>query len=358
MERKLQKLLAAVTPTDRSWFERARARNADLIMPPRALGRLHDLAERLCAIQATLTPDIGERAVLVMAADHGVTAEGVSAFPAEVTPQMVAAFVRGWAGINALAGTARAKVLVADLGVAADLSGLAAENPSLLIRKIAPGTANMARGPAMTRNQARESILTGAELADLAMDQGARLLATGDMGIGNTTASTAIGAVLTGQDPEALVGPGTGLDRTGLDRKLGVIRRALTVNAPDPGDPLDVLAKVGGFEIGAITGLILAAAARRTPVVVDGFISTAGALTAAALCPACRDFMFAGHVSAEPGHAAMLDHLGLSPILALGMRLGEGTGAVLAVSILDAAVAMFTEVKTFEEAEIGPAVSS
>jgi nicotinate-nucleotide--dimethylbenzimidazole phosphoribosyltransferase len=241
------------------------------------------------------------------------------------------------------------------VGVAADLSHPAQNNSRLLIRKVSLGTANMAQGPAMTREHCLQALKAGMETANLAMDRGARLLITGDMGIGNTTPSTAVAAVLMNQDPEKLVGPGTGLDPQGLDKKLDVIRRAIAVNAPRAQNPLQVLETVGGLEIAAIAGLILAAAARKCAVVVDGFISTAGALAARALRPTCTEYMIAGHVSAEPGHRAMLDHMGLDPVLDLGMHLGEGTGAVLALPILDAAVSMFTKVKTFEEARIsGP----
>jgi nicotinate-nucleotide--dimethylbenzimidazole phosphoribosyltransferase len=322
-------------------------------MPFRALGRLHDFSERICAIQKSLHPKIDRKAVVIMAADHGVVAEGVSAYPQEVTCEMIKAFLSGGAGINVLAGQAGADMIVVDMGIRTDLQPAHLQADSRLhVMKIARGTANMLKGPAMSRQQARQSIMIGFQIASDQIAAGAQLLGTGDMGIGNTTASAAIGAVITAMDPDAMVGPGTGVDNSGLARKCDIVRGAIEMNRPDPADGLDVLAKVGGFEIGGIAGCILAGAYHRCPVVIDGFISTAGALVAERICTKVKDYLFAGHCSAEPGHHHMLAHLKLEPILNLGMRLGEGTGAALAMHILAGAVNIFNQMFTFEQAGV------
>ncbi len=349
----LQEIIQEIQPINKAVWQKARERSQQLIIPPRALGALLDMAERLCAITGTLHPDLSSKAVLVMAGDHGVVAEGVSAFPQDVTPQMIGAFVQGVAGVNILARHAGTEVMVADMGVAAELDALAAGNKDhLVIKKIRHGTSNLAQGPAMTREEAERSILTGFELASAKYAAGVNILATGDMGIGNTTPSSAIGVVLTGASLEEMVGRGTGVDDAGLQRKKEAVRQGIAVNKPLAHDGLDVLAKVGGFEIGGIAGIILAAAFHRKPVVIDGFISTAGALIAHALCPLCMEYAFAGHASAEPGHKIMLCHLGLEPVLRLGMRLGEGSGAALAFTILEGAIKTFTGMQTFEEAGV------
>ncbi len=349
----IQTIIQDIQPPDKAIFNKARERSEQLIIPPRALGALLDMSERLCAIAGTLHPDLSSKAVLVMAGDHGVVEEGVSAFPQEVTPQMIRAFLQDMAGVNILARHAGARVMVADVGVAADLQPLAASHSDrLVIKKIRNGTSNLAQGPAMTREEAVQSIMTGFELASSLIATGVDILATGDMGIGNTTPSSAIGVVLTGASLEEMVGRGTGVDERGLHRKYEAVRRGIALNTPQAQDGLDVLAKVGGFEIGGIAGIILAAAWHRKPVVIDGFISTAGALIAHALCPLCMEYAFAGHASAEPGHQIMLAHLNLEPILRLGMRLGEGSGAALAFTILEGAIKTFTEMKTFEEAGV------
>lgn len=349
----LQQIIEGIHPLNRTLLEKARARTAQLVMPPRALGRLHEIGERLCAIQGTLTPRVGRKAVLVMAADHGIAAEGISAFPQEVTGAMIRTFLAGGAGINAIARQVDAEVWVADMGIIPEMDAASFQNGSrLLVRKVGCGTANFAAGPAMAPEQAYKAVLTGFELASSLISRGVDLLATGDMGIGNTTSSTAIGAAITGRGIADMAGPGTGIDDAGIQRKREAIRRGLDLNRPDPRDGLDVLAKVGGFEIGGIAGILLAGAYHRKPVVVDGFISTAGALIAHCLSPAAADYMFAGHCSQEPGHRHMLAHLKLTPILDLGMRLGEGTGAALAMSVIEAAVRVMTEVMTFEEAQV------
>lgn len=349
----LSQLLASIKPIDAQSLNKARERTAQLVMPPRALGRLHDIAERLCGIGGGATPDIGAKAILVFAGDHGVVVEGVSAYPQNVTAAMVRTFLNGGAGINVIARQVGAEVWVVDMGIAKALDATSLANADRLqMHAIARGTRNFMSEPAMTRDQAEKAILTGFQVASERIVQGCQLLGTGDMGIGNTTPSAAIGMCIGEARADEMVGPGTGLDTAGLARKKSAITRALALHRPDANDGLDVLAKVGGFEIGGIAGCILAAAFHKKPVVVDGFISTAGALIAQALCRDCVDYMFAGHLSQEPGHGIMLRHLGLEPILQLGMRLGEGTGAALSMSILDAAVRVHKEVMTFAEADV------
>ncbi|MEW5909430.1 MAG: nicotinate-nucleotide--dimethylbenzimidazole phosphoribosyltransferase [Thermodesulfobacteriota bacterium] len=353
MDIELNKIINRIDPIDRTWIEKAKERTARLVMPLRALGILHDISEKLCGIQRTLHPRTDQKAVLIMAGDHGVVKEGVNAYPQEITGEMVGTFFKGGAGINALAQTVDAQVWVADLGCIPDLSTRFSPLPDrLLIRKIKKGTDNFALGPAMSREDAVRSLLSGYELADSLFRSGVDILATGDMGIGNTTPSAAIGMVITGRNADDMVGRGTGIDDQGLENKRGVVRKGIERNRPDPKDGLDVLAKVGGFEIGGIAGCILAGAVHQHPVVIDGFISTAGALIAHTLCPSVIDYLFAGHCSAENGHRLMLSHLGLEPILTLNMRLGEGTGAALAMGIIDGAVRVFREVMTFEEAAV------
>jgi nicotinate-nucleotide--dimethylbenzimidazole phosphoribosyltransferase len=350
---KLEEVIETIKPVDRAWIQKAQERTAHLVMPTRALGRLHEISEQLCGIQETLEPSINHKAILVMAGDHGVVEEGVSAYPQEVTPAMVQTFLSGGAGINAISRQVDADVWVVDMGVIADVDTTGLKGADrLVVRKIASGTANFTKGPAMSRQEAVASVVTGFEQAASLFAQGTDILGTGDMGIGNTTPSAAIGVVLAAATVEKMVGRGTGVDDAGLARKRDVVRRGIEFNKPEPEDGLDVLAKVGGFEIGGIAGAILAAACHRRAVVVDGFISTAGALVAHALCPTIKDFLFAGHISEEPGHRIMLAHLGLKPVLDLGMRLGEGTGAALAMSVMEAAVCVFKEVLTFEEAGV------
>jgi nicotinate-nucleotide--dimethylbenzimidazole phosphoribosyltransferase len=349
----LEEILKGIKPVDPEWIQKAQERTAQLVMPTRALGRLHEISEQLCGIQETLEPAISHKAILVMAGDHGVVEEGVSAYPQEVTPAMVQTFLAGGAGINAISRQVGADVWVVDMGVIADIDTTGLKGADrLLVQKVANGTANFTKGPAMSRQEAETALVSGFQQAASLFEQGTDILGTGDMGIGNTTPSAAIGAVLTGATLDEMVGRGTGVDDAGLERKRDAIRRGIEFNAPEPEAGLDVLAKVGGFEIGGIAGAILAAAFHRRAVVVDGFISTAGALIAHALCPTVKDYLFAGHISEEPGHRLMLQHLGLTPILDLGMRLGEGTGAALAMNVMEAAARMFKEVLTFEEAGV------
>ena len=338
-----------IGPPDGAASAAAAARQAILTKPTGSLGDLEALSIRIAGIQGRANPHIGGGAVFVMAADHGVCAEGVSAYPAEVTAQMVMNFTAGGAAINTLAGVSDARVVVTDVGVGAEFS------PGLPIhhRKVAGGTKNMASGPAMSRLEAILSIEAGIEVFEQEFREGPfDIVATGDMGIGNTTASTAVASLLTGRAAADLVGRGTGADDAMLARKTAVIGRALAINNPDAGDPIDVLAKVGGFELGALAGVFLASAANRLPVLIDGYISGAAALLARAICPACVDYMVAGHLSADSGHGLMLESLGLKPLLCLGMRLGEGTGAVLAMTICRAACAALNGMATFESAGV------
>jgi len=345
----LESTIAQIREPDAGAIAEAAARQDRLTKPQGSLGELEALSIKIAGIVGSGRPRLGPGAVFVMAGDHGVCAEGVSAYPAEVTLEMARNIARGGAGINALARKAGARVVVADLGMACDL----APAPGIHIKKVRRGAANIARGPAMSRDEARRSVEAGIEVfeAELAREAFA-IAATGDMGIGNTTPSTAIASVYTGRAPRELAGRGTGVDDAGLERKIRAIELALAANRPDPEDALGVLAAVGGLEIGGIAGLILAAAARRVPILVDGFISGAGALVAQGLCPLAARYMIAAHVSGDSGHRFMLEALGLKPLLSLGMRLGEGTGAALAMTLCDAACRALDEMATFEEAGV------
>jgi nicotinate-nucleotide--dimethylbenzimidazole phosphoribosyltransferase len=350
---KLEEIIEGIKPVDQKWIQKAQQRTAQLVMPTRALGRLHEISERLCAIQQTLEPLIDQKAILVMAGDHGVVEAGVSAYPQEVTPAMVQTFLVGGAGINAISRQVGADVWVVDMGIIPELEAAGLKGAErLIVEKIGNGTANFTKGPAMSRHAAEKALQVGFEQAERRIENGAEILGTGDMGIGNTTPAAAVGAVISGAGLDEMVGRGTGLDDAGLARKRDIVRRGIETNTPRSEDGLDVLAKVGGFEIGGIAGSILGGAFHRRAVVIDGFISTAAALIACALCPSVKDYLFAGHRSAEAGHRIMLKYLGLEPILDLGMRLGEGTGAALAMGVMDCAVRMFKEVLTFEEAGV------
>jgi nicotinate-nucleotide--dimethylbenzimidazole phosphoribosyltransferase len=350
----LNDTIARIQSQDQNSRAAAHARLSQLTMPYWALGRLMDLAEDLAGMTGSLRPPLARKVVVTMAGDHGVTAAGVSLYPQAVTAQMVLNFVNGGAGINALAKLAGARVVVADLGVASDLGPA---KDKIVSKPVAPGTANMAVGPAMTREQAIRSIEAGIEIVHDLADT-TDLFGTGDMGIGNTTPSSAIIAVLTGSSVEQVTGRGTGIDDAQLQHKIAVIEKALAANQPNLADGLDVLAKVGGFEIGGIAGLILGAASLRKPVLIDGVISTAGALIAHALEPKSADYMIAAHRSVEQGHRVALQHLGKQPLLDLDLRLGEGTGAALAMPMVEAAACLLTEVATFEEAAVSHANSS
>ncbi|MFA5976222.1 MAG: nicotinate-nucleotide--dimethylbenzimidazole phosphoribosyltransferase [Elusimicrobiota bacterium] len=350
MNAELKKIIDSIEPLDRGAMDRAQERLDSLSKPQGSLGRLEELARWLAGVTRQSRPRVSRKVIFIFAADHGVAEEGVSAFPAAVTPEMVRNFLRGGAAINVLARQAGAEVVVADFGVAADFS----DQKELVSCKIGFGTANLAKGPAMTEAQAVKAILAGARLALSEKERGAALFATGDMGIANTTAASALVAALTGSPVEEVTGRGTGIDEETFRRKVSVIRQALDVNRVDGGDPLAALARVGGFEIAGLAGVILAGAAAKTPVIVDGFISGAAALVACRLAPnkPVRDYLAMAHLSVECGHQRILRELALVPLLDFQMRLGEGTGAALAMPLLDAACAVFNEMATFQEASV------
>ncbi|MCY3024070.1 MAG: nicotinate-nucleotide--dimethylbenzimidazole phosphoribosyltransferase [Planctomycetota bacterium] len=349
----LNATIAKIPAPDATARASAHARLARLTMPYWALGRLMDLAEDLAGMTGCPRPSVQRKTIVTMAGDHGVTAEGVSKYPPEVTPQMVHNFVRGGAGINALGRLAGARVVVVDMGVAGDLSALA-KTGQIISKRIGPGTRNMAHGPAMTRDDAVRCVEAGIDVA-LQLGPATDVFGTGDMGIGNTTPSSAIVATITGAAVADVTGRGTGISDEQRKHKIEVIRKAIEVNRPDPKDALDVLAKVGGFEIGGIAGLILGAAAQRKPVLIDGFISTAGALIAHGLAPQAGAYMIAAHRSVEQGHRVALQFLEKQPLFDLDLRLGEGTGAALAMNLVEAAVRVLTEVATFDEAAVSEA---
>lgn len=340
--------LPTIPPIDREAESDARLRQGSLTKPPGSLGRLEGLSIQLAAATGSPRPSVARKAIIVMAADHGVTAEGVSAYPSAVTPQMVLNFLNGGAAINALARQANARVVIVDIGVASDIPF----HSQLHLRKIAYGTQNLAVGPAMTRAQAEAAIAEGIDIVQAEVANGLDLVATGDMGIGNTTPSAAIVAAMTGKPVALVTGRGTGVDDAGLTRKIEIIERALTLNKPNPSDALDVLSKIGGFEIGGLAGVIIGAAAKRVPVVLDGFISGAAALIAVGLCPDVKPYLIAAHQSVEIGHRAILEKIGLTPLLDLDLRLGEGTGAALAFHLVEASARILHEMATFAEAGV------
>ncbi len=344
----LENTIRSVQPLDEPAMQAARSRQNELTKPPGSLGRLEALSIQIAGITGQPRPTLRRPAIVTLAADHGIARKGVSAFPIEVTAQMVLNFLRGGAGINVLARHIGAEVIVADLGVAVDLP----PNDDLIVNKIGYGTRDFSVEPAMTREQARQSIEAGIRIAQAAIARGCDILGTGEMGIGNTTPSSAITAIFTGRPVREVTGRGSGVDDAGLSRKVAVIEAALALHQPNPADGLDVLSKVGGFEIGGLAGVMLGAAAARTPVVVDGFISGAAALIAASLAPAARDYMIAAHRSVEIGHRAIFDYLRLQPLLDLDLRLGEGTGAALGISICQAACKVLDEMATFAEAGV------
>jgi len=349
----IESTIGEIVPQDSSIRAKAKARLDQLTMPHWALGRLMDLALDLAGMTRSLRPEVKRRAIVTMAADHGVAAEGVSLYPQEVTAQMVLNFVNGGAGINALAGVAGARVVVVDMGVAADLGDMARQG-KIISKRIAAGTKNMTAGPAMSREEAIRCVEAGIEVAK-ELGPSTDLFGAGDMGIGNTTPASAVVAAVTGNPVAEVTGKGTGIGDEQLRYKIQTIEKALTVNKPDPEDALDMLAKVGGFEIGGIAGLVLGAAAMQKPILLDGFPGTAGALIAHRLAPESVEYMIASHRSVERGHKAMHDHLDKVPLLDLDLRLGEGTGAALAMGLVDAAVSILTEIATFEEAGVSEA---
>lgn len=346
---KLNSVLVKIKPVDRSSDENTQKRLDNLTKPKDSLGRLEEFAKRIVAITGKEKPELSKKIIITMAGDHGVTEEGVSAYPKEVTAQMVYNFLNGGAGINVLANHIGAKVVVVDMGVAEELK----YHPDLVVKKIAKGTNNFAKGPAMTREQAIRSLEAGIEVVDeIINSMGVDIIGTGEMGIGNTTASSAITAVITRKPVLDVTGRGTGIDDDTFNRKVNVIKKALEINRPDPNDGIDILAKVGGFEIGGLAGVTLACAANKIPVVIDGFISSASALIAVKLKPEVRDYIFAAHSSVEIGHKAILDYIGHEPILNLKMRLGEGTGAALGMSIIEAGVKILNEMASFDSAGV------
>lgn len=354
----LNSLISAITPVNGKFIEQAQSRLDNLTKPQGSLGRLEEFARQLVSITEDPMPALDKKVVFTFAGDHGVADEGVSAYPKAVTPQMVLNFLNGGAGINVLARHAGADVVVVDIGVDYDFAG-AGIKPAptgigglFISRKIVKGTKNMRKGPAMTRDEAMKCITVGMDLAAGYAKKGCRIFGTGDMGIANTTPSSAIASVLTGTSVEEITGRGTGINDDTLRHKVQVIKDAIAVNKPDPSDAVDVLSKIGGAEIGGIAGLIIGAAANRVPVVVDGFISTAGALIAYSLEPKTKDYMFAAHMSQETGHRAMLEKIGLRPILDLDLRLGEGTGAALAMFVIEAGLKIYKEMATFGEAGV------
>lgn len=352
-EGSLRGLLSAVKPLDEDAMAKAKERMDRLTKPLGSLGRLEEIAVRVAGIAGTPLPNVENKAVIVFAADHGVVAKGVSLYPREVTAQMVMNFVRGGAAISVLSRHCDAKLVVVDVGVAAELP----KHDGLILRKVAWGTRDISSEPAMTHEQVFEAINVGIEVAKMLINDGVRIIALGDMGIGNTTPSAAIAAVLLGKPARDVTGRGTGLDDERYEHKVAVIEAALNLHRPNPNDPIEVLTKVGGLEIAALVGTVIACAAERIPVVLDGFITTAAAALAFKMQPLVREYMFAGHLSMEPGHRLLLDWLALEPMLNLNMRLGEGTGAVLAMHLIDAACKVLSQMATFDEAGVsGPMV--
>ncbi len=344
----LEELIYQIQPLDDSAMQAARNRQNMLTKPQGSLGRLEELSILLAGMMANPFPSVERKAVIVMAADHGVALEGVSAYPPEVTMQMVLNFLRGGAAINVLARQVGARVTVVDIGVAADFDSA----PGLIQRKVMPGTQNLATGPAMKRAEAEQALQVGVNIFIEEYARGLDIVATGDMGIGNTTPSAAIASVMTGLPVAQVTGRGTGVDDAGLAHKIRIIEQALRVNQLDASDALDVLCKVGGLEIAGLAGVMIAAASRRVPVVVDGFISTAAAMIAVGLAPSVRDYLISAHQSVEIGHQAMLKHLKLKPVLDLNLRLGEGTGAALAFHLIEASTRILREMATFGEAGV------
>jgi nicotinate-nucleotide--dimethylbenzimidazole phosphoribosyltransferase len=340
--------LETIQPVSSLRLKAAQAHLDSLTKPPGSLGILEELAIKFTAIRNTEQPTINNKSVVVFAADHGVTEEGISAYPAEVTPQMVQNFLAGGAAINVLARQQNAEVLIVDIGVNHRFE----PHPYLLDRKIAFGTRNLTKEPAMSRSEAEESIIIGIQIASQLAEKDVDLLATGEMGIGNTTASSAIFSLLGDLPASKVTGRGTGINDKTLDKKISVIQHAIDMHTPDPDDPIDILTKVGGFEIGGITGLILGAAAKNIPIVVDGLISSAGASLAIKLNPNVKDYIFPSHCSVEPGHQVFFDLLEAAPLFDLKMRLGEGTGAVLAFNMIEAAVKIYSEMATFKNAGV------
>jgi nicotinate-nucleotide--dimethylbenzimidazole phosphoribosyltransferase len=349
----LEETLEKIRPLDRSADALIQAKLDALTKPVGSLGRVEELAARVSSIQGKIPPELGRKLLYVFAADHGITQEGVSAYPKDVTAQMACNFLAGGAAINVLARHYGAEVEVVDMGVDHEFAPVS----GLRSRKIGRGTNSFVRGPAMTRENARQSLETGIHLAGEATTRGVFLLGAGEMGIGNTSSAAAILCALTGFSARDVTGRGTGVDTAGWEKKVAVIEAGLALNRPDAEDPVDVLAKVGGFEIGAIAGLVLGAAAFRIPMVLDGYIASAAALLAYRFNPHVKDILFASHLSAEAGHGSMLGELQLAPLFDLRMRLGEGTGACIAMGLIEAAVKIMREMATFDSAGVAGKMS-
>ena len=350
----IKKITGNITAIDEGLMKKTQGRLDNLTKPQGSLGRLEELSKQICGITRKENPSLRNKVIFTLASDHGVVDEGVSPYPREVTAQMVYNFLAGGAGINVLAKHVGARVVVVDIGVAADFK----PNPKLVVKKINYGTKNMAKGPAMTRDEAIKAICAGIEIFEDEFKRGIDIVGTGEMGIGNTTASSAITAVFTKKPINDVTGRGAGLDDKGLEKKISVIEKSLSVNKPDPSDAIDVLSKVGGFEIGGLTGIILAAAAKKVPIVIDGFISGAAALVAFHLEPKVKEYMIAAHCSVESGHKAILEYIGLRPLLDLNLRLGEGTGAALGISIVEASIKILTEMATFQSASVSQKIDT
>lgn len=344
----IEKTAKAIKAVNPEWYSAAQLHLDSLTKPLGSLGRLEEFARRLVAITENKRPSLDKKVIFTFAGDHGIVDEGVSAYPKEVTPQMVFNFLKGGAGINVLARHAGSEVVVIDMGVDFDFGSV----EGLINMKVMRGTRNFAKGPAMAKDEAMKCVESGIELANGYAKRGYKIIGTGDMGIGNTTPSSAIAAVITGAAVSDVTGRGTGISDETLATKVRVIEDAIRLNKPDAKDGIDVLAKVGGTEIGGIAGLVLGAASNRLPIVIDGLISTAGALVAYTIQPAVKDYMFAAHNSVEKGHRVMLEAMGLAPILDLGLRLGEGTGAALAMLMIEAGLKIYNEMATFEEAGV------
>ena len=343
----MEETIKKIGALDEHAISAARARQDILTKPAGSLGTLEDISTKVAGITGNAMPEMKDKLIITMAGDHGVTDDGVSAYPKAVTAQMVYNFLNDGAAINVLARHAGARVVIVDMGVAVDFT-----HERLVSKKIAYGTANMAKGPAMSYEDAVRSIEAGIEIFESEAKKGVDIVGVGDMGIGNTTSSSAIVAVITGEAVKKVTGRGTGIDDAGLEKKIAVIEEAIRVNKPNNKDAIEVLAKVGGFEIGGMAGVILAAASHSVPVVIDGFISGTAALVAYGIAPAVKDYMIAAHRSVEKGHSVTLDYIGLKPLLDLDMRLGEGTGAALGISIVDAACKILGEMATFEDAGV------
>ncbi len=348
MENRLREMIESIEPIDTEVLRKAQERLDSLTKPKGSLGILEELGKVFVGVRGNLEERVKKKAVFVFAGDHGVTEEGVSAFPKEVTAQMVYTFLRGGAGINVISRHVKCDVFVVDMGVDADFK----EAEGLIDKKVRRGTGNIKKGPAMSRDEAVKAMMAGAELAEEYSKAGYNLFGTGDMGIGNTTPSSAIFSVITGEPVKNVTGKGTSISDDALKKKVEVVKKAIEVNKPDPDDPIDVLSKVGGLEIGGIAGFIIGSAMRKVPVVVDGIISTAGALIAASLNEKIKDYIICGHRSGAFGHDPALKWLGKRPILDLNMRLGEGTGAAIGMWLIELGEKILHEMETFEEAKV------